>query len=576
MRYTSKIIALLMLTIVPVGAYTQQPAEVPQAECPTVKMAVERLPDLNIPRMSHATLCLGGELTVLGGHTSGFVPTTTIEYFRDGQWHVLPTVYPHDAGLAVELSTGKVLLAGGYLQSLGIGQTFTVEHYDPATHVVEGWGCLDTKRAMASGVELDSGRVLIAGNWYYDDNIEMYDGKGHFNHVKRSSESRANPYLLRCSDDDVLIIGGDDKGSPIKSGVVDRLRGEPFTVPLLQEWWPISAESVNYNMSYCAIGDPSRHEYDYLIGVVNDSMQCAVVRVIDTHFTLLPLASQLPRTFHGDTIYYNPVIADRKARRAYLFGRQSVKEGRLFVAAIDYDRNPAPVTLYFSDSLKATGHEGTNVVLMPDGNLALVGGSLLDNFHPLPSALILRVVPSENAAEAPVATSSNLRPLLLGLCALLLAVALAAYWLLRRKQYHVPTDSNLPADNNLPAADNTPATPEPIQSNMDQLMGRLRELMEREQPYLNSELKIGEVAAALGTNTRYVSDSIKNCEGVSFAQFVNAYRIAHAKQLLSNNPDKKVAEIWGSSGFATETSFFRTFKSFTGMTPREWLQEGGQ
>lgn len=559
-----------MLTVVPVGAYTQPPAETPQAECPTVKMDVERLPDLNIPRMSHATLCIGGELTVLGGHTSGFVPTATIEYYRDGQWHLLPTVYPHDAGLAVELSTGKVLLAGGYLQSLGIGQTFTVEHYDATAHIVEGWGCLDTKRAMASGVELDSGRVLIAGNWYHQDDIELYDGQGHFNHVKRSSESRANPYLLRCSDDDVLIIGGDDKGKPIKSGVVDRLRGEPFTVPLLQEWWPIAAESVNYNMSCCAIGDPSDHEYDYLIGVVNDSMQFAVVRVTGTHFTLLPLASALPCTFHGDTIYYNPVIADRKARRAYLFGRQSVKEGRLFVAAIDYACNPAPVTLYYTDSLKATGHEGTNVVLMPDGNLALVGGSLLDNFHPLPSALILRVAPAENAAEAPVAASSNLRPLLLALCALLLVVAVAAYWLLRRKQHHDPADSNLPA------ADNTPAAPGPVQNNMEQLMARLRELMERERPYLNSELKIGEVAATLGTNTRYVSDSIKTCEGISFAQFVNAYRIAHAKQLLSNNPDKKVAEICVSSGFATETSFFRTFKSFTGMTPREWLQQGGQ
>lgn len=552
-----------MLTVVPVGAYTQPPAETPQAECPTFKMDVERLPDLNIPRMSHATLCIGGELTVLGGHTSGFVPTATIEYYRDGQWHLLPTVYPHDAGLAVEISTGKVLLAGGYLQSLGIGQTFTVEHYDATAHIVEGWGCLDTKRAMASGVELDSGRVLIAGNWYHQDDIELYDGQGHFCHVKPSSEMRANPYLLRCADDDVLIIGGDTKGNPIKSGVVDRLKGEPFCVPLLQQWRPMSVESVNNNMAYCAIGDPARHEYDYLMAVMNDSLQFAVAHVTGTDFTLLPLASEIPRTFRGDTIGYCSVVADRKAKRAYLFGREA-DEARLFVAAIDYDRRPAPVTLYYTDSLQSVGHEGTNVVLMPDGNLALVGGSLRDNYQPLPSAVILHVAPAGQAAEASATTGSTRRSLLFVLCALLLAALVAAYCLLHRKCHHTPA----PGDD---TARNSPAMPAPVQDDIKQLMTRLRELMEHDQPYLNSELKIGEVAASLGTNTRYISDSIKFCEGTSFAQFVNAYRVEHAKRLLRHNPNKKITEVYVSSGFATETSFFRTFKSFTGMTPREWL-----
>lgn len=51
------------------------------------EMAWERLPDLTVPRAGHALLQLNGELTVIGGHTTGFIPTATAEYFKDGKWN---------------------------------------------------------------------------------------------------------------------------------------------------------------------------------------------------------------------------------------------------------------------------------------------------------------------------------------------------------------------------------------------------------------------------------------------------------------------------------------------------------
>ena len=92
-----------------------------------IKLQPERLPDMAIPRISHSTLIINGELTVLGGHTSGFVPTKTAEYFKDGEWHVMQMVYTHDDGLCVPLRSGKVLLAGGYEKNLGVGQTIEAE-----------------------------------------------------------------------------------------------------------------------------------------------------------------------------------------------------------------------------------------------------------------------------------------------------------------------------------------------------------------------------------------------------------------------------------------------------------------
>ena len=94
------------------------------AQCPESKLQIERLPNLQIPRADPSVFVVNGEPTVVGGHTDGFVPTATAEYFSDGQWHLMPTVYPHDQGFSVPLRSGEVIIGGGHEQPLGIGQIF--------------------------------------------------------------------------------------------------------------------------------------------------------------------------------------------------------------------------------------------------------------------------------------------------------------------------------------------------------------------------------------------------------------------------------------------------------------------
>jgi len=104
-------------------------------------------------------------------------------------------------------------------------------------------------------------------------------------------------------------------------------------------------------------------------------------------------------------------------------------------------------------------------------------------------------------------------------------------------------------------------------------MARIGQLMDEQQPYLNPDLKIADVAKALGTNATYVSRCINAERGATFSQFVNAYRISHAQQLLRQQPDMKIAALSTASGFANETTFFRAFKALTGMTPKEWMAQ---
>lgn len=96
--------------------------------------------------------------------------------------------------------------------------------------------------------------------------------------------------------------------------------------------------------------------------------------------------------------------------------------------------------------------------------------------------------------------------------------------------------------------------------------------MEEDQVYLQPNLKISDLAAMLGTNRNYLYNAINVDMGVTFSEFVNRYRIGHAQRLLMENPEANMEEIAIRSGFSSEVTFYRNFKTVTGTTPYKWLK----
>ena len=519
-----------------------------QKACPIVRIEAERLPNMNIARSGHSAIFVNGEPTVIGGHTSGFVPTPTAEYLKDGEWHQLQTVYTHDGGFSIVMKSGKVLLAGGFNDNLGIGQTFPVENYDPATHSFQGFGCLDKKRVSSAAVELDSGRVLIVGNWYADDGMEMFDGDSHFTFVKNVSQTRSLPHVLKTSTGNVLVLAGYDyHGEPIDSIVIDRLHGESFTHPLFKTWRPIQYDLTQHSDD-SFIGDEAEGDWRYLIPVKNDHGQLAIMEVHDTVFSLLPTATSIPmRSKWGTIRYITPVYADRPHQRGYIVGNDDTC--RLYALCIDYSQSPAVLTLFHTDPLPEAGM-AIIPLMTPEGNLMLTGGIGFEpnaNFSPKASVWLLRFY-----EESPIATSRTNGWLWGGLflAALIMIVTGIAF---RKKP--------------------SPASEQPSEPQFvidDELMQRIIQLMDEKKPYLSSELKVSDLADMLGTSSRNISDCIKNSTDKTFPNFINAYRIEYAKQLMHLQPNMKIIEVFLKSGFANETTFFRIFKATTGMTPNEW------
>ena len=559
------LILTLLSIVLPVAAQHQE-------ACPIIKLEAERLPDLNISRAGHALFYVNGELTVAGGHTNGFVPTPTAEYFKDGEWHTMQMTYTHDVGIAAVLKSGKVLLAGGCEQPAGIGQTIHAEIYDPQSHTFRGFGNLQRGRVWASALELDSGQVVIAGNWYAQDGIELFHEhqsdkgdnvhKRSFTYIKDVSAQRSNPYIFRMADGDALILGNNStRGDTLHCTFADRLKGDTLHIPLFDSWSPLNA--ITHNDAVSFTGDEPNSGYIYLMPVQDSTGQVAIARVSETDISLLSTVCPIPMFCQGDSIeYFSNVIVDRQSHHAYLLGISSnfhavSEKNPLYVLRIDYDQTSAnggvPMTLYNSQPMEVV--PSCMPLLTPEGNLLIVGGLTEgSNYTPSSAVWLLRVGGEPEAASG----KGYWMWILLGI--VVLAVIL---WTIRRGKPKLTFDTSEPV-----------AMPEAAEEDVPQLMQRINDVMESQKLYKNSELKLSDLANAVGSNRRAVSDCINSQAGNSFNQYVNTFRTEHAKRIIRQYPDRKLSDIYVESGFANETSFFRTFKALTGMTPKEWKDKG--
>ena len=68
----TKLNYLLILTMLLPTFVMASPDTTTTVKCPEVRIEVEQLPDLNIPRAGHEVFCVNGELTVAGGHTTRY------------------------------------------------------------------------------------------------------------------------------------------------------------------------------------------------------------------------------------------------------------------------------------------------------------------------------------------------------------------------------------------------------------------------------------------------------------------------------------------------------------------------
>ena len=123
-----------------------------------------------------------------------------------------------------------------------------------------------------------------------------------------------------------------------------------------------------------------------------------------------------------------------------------------------------------------------------------------------------------------------------------------------------------------------PAPPSELAPELQPWRVRLLALMADEQPWLEPELTLTELAHRLRTNPSVLSRVINSGCGQNFNDFVNSYRVAEAERKLAD-PRLSHYSLVGvalESGFNSKSTFNRVFKKLRGITPGEIVRPGAK
>ena len=96
--------------------------------------------------------------------------------------------------------------------------------------------------------------------------------------------------------------------------------------------------------------------------------------------------------------------------------------------------------------------------------------------------------------------------------------------------------------------------------------------MKSDQLYVHSDMTLPKLADAVGCSVNHLSQVINAGFGMSFFDYLNHFRIEHAKQLLvrPDGQSNAVLNVAFSVGFNSNSAFYAAFKKCVGQTPAQF------
>lgn len=98
---------------------------------------------------------------------------------------------------------------------------------------------------------------------------------------------------------------------------------------------------------------------------------------------------------------------------------------------------------------------------------------------------------------------------------------------------------------------------------------------ESEEDFLSPNMSLNVLAKKLGTNTKYLSETINTCKGKNFNTYINELRINYILTKLNNDPvyrNYKISYLAEECGFSSHSLFASVFKTVVGISPINYIR----
>ena len=104
------------------------------------------------------------------------------------------------------------------------------------------------------------------------------------------------------------------------------------------------------------------------------------------------------------------------------------------------------------------------------------------------------------------------------------------------------------------------------------LKKQIERYMDEHEPYLQSQIRIKDLADLTGISTHQISQVLNESFNQNFYEFINTYRVKKAISLIEDpkNLSLTFSAIGFEAGFNSKTTFYEAFKKTTGTTPAQY------
>ena len=377
---------------------------------PSDKMGVvatlkyEKLPDMQVPRLMHQTFSVGNDLIAVGGHTTGFTPTKSAEVFHRGVWQSLDISSTHDGAFSVILNDGRIMVGGGFSKKEGVGQSKTVDIYNPQSGRFNVGPGLSVARALSKAICV-GGKVFVSGNWYGEDNVMDYYNGSSFTSVG-DMDARSYPYLFPDENGNIISFSAYDtegKQRPLYT-YEDGSRG------WVADYYDVKAGTTQYvSTPYSEDVIPTTlphdirpSDYHFTSGGENYYLVLARMRVSGNNYRHVLLfycvedgityifgdfdiPSRHPVT-NEEISYRGGVFANEEKNEIYILGASGKGNNQtLHIISLNYMTDEWTIASAPGFSYDLMQGSWT---LMADGSLACTGGSIDGNYQPSKEAYL--------------------------------------------------------------------------------------------------------------------------------------------------------------------------------------------